>query len=207
MPNRLRGFDKLRIDEVGVARRGPVSPMSERNAGTAERRLCALELVDGMVAGGMGRLDALKAIGLAKSARYDWRKAHRRGGAKALKATSTWPRSVRRRRWTDADGRAVLKLRAEHPYMGKARLRKMLARDGLALSVPTVGRMLSKAIADGRIKPASFCEGRPKPKRRRRFDGAWANRWKHGAKAQAPRELVQVDHMTHLRREAEHLLH
>ena len=44
--------------------------------------------------------------------------------------------------------------------MGKAKPRAMLARDGLALSVSTVGRILSKAIADGRIKPASFCEGR-----------------------------------------------
>ena len=101
-----------------------------------------------------------------------------------------------RRRWTDADDQAVLKLRGKHPYMGKARLRAMLARDGLALSVSTVGRILSKAIADGRIKPASFCEGRIKPKRRRNFDGAWANRWRHGDRARAPGEMVQVDHMT-----------
>ncbi|MCY3794192.1 MAG: integrase, partial [Gammaproteobacteria bacterium] len=90
----------------------------------------------------------------------------------------------------------MLKLRGKHPYMGKARLRAMLARDGLALSVSTVGRILSKAIADGRIKPASFCEGRIKPKRRRNFDGAWANRWRHGDRARAPGEMVQVDHMT-----------
>ena len=166
-------------------------------AGAAERRLRALELVDKMVAGGMGRLDALRAIGLARSTYYDWRRAFQRGGAAALKPNSTRPRSVRHRRWTDADGRAVLKLRAEHPYMGKARLRAMLARNGLALSVSTVGRILSKAIADGRIRPASFCEGRTQPKRRRSFDGAWADRWKYGAKAQAPGELVQVDHMTY----------
>ena len=172
-------------------------PIDAETAGTAERRLRALELVDEMVAGGMRRLDALKAIGLARSTYYDWRRALRRGGAKALKPRSTRPRSVRRRRWTDADDQAVLKLRAKHPYMGKARLHAMLARDGLALSVSTVGRILSKAIADGRIRPASFCEGRLKPKRRRNFDGAWADRWRYGDKAQAPGELVQVDHMTY----------
>ena len=166
-------------------------------AGTAEQRLRALELVDQMVAGGMGRLDALKAIGLARSTYYDWRRAFRRGGAKALKPRSTRPRAGRRRRWTDADDQAVLKLRAKHPYMGKARLHAMLARDGLALSVSTVGRILSKAIADGRVQPASFCEGRLKPKRRRNFDCAWADRWRYGDKAQAPGELVQVDHMTY----------
>ena len=167
--------------------------------GAAAERMRALELVDEMVAGGMGRLDALKAIGLAKSTYYDWQRAFRRGGAKALKPSSTRPRTVRQRRWTDADDRAVLKLRAKHPYMGKARLRTMLARDGLALSVSTVGRILSKAIADGRIQPASFCEGRLRPKRRRNFNGAWADRWKYGDKAQAPGELVQVDHMTYSR--------
>ena len=172
-------------------------PIDAETAGTAERRLRALELVDQMVAGGMRRLDALKTIGLARSTYYDWRRAFQRGGAKALKPSSTRPRSVRRRRWTDADDQAVLKLREEHPYMGKARLHAMLARDGLALSVSTVGRILSKAIADGRIQPASFCEGRLKPKRRRNFDGAWADRWRYGAKAQAPGELVQVDHMTY----------
>ena len=144
----------------------------------------------------MGRLDALKAIGLARSTYYDWRRAWRRGGARALKPRSTRPRSVRRRRWTDADDQAVLKLRAVHPYMGKARLHAMRARDGLARSASTVGRILSKAIADGRVRPASFCEGRLRPKRRRNFDGAWADRWRYGAKAQAPGELVQVDHMT-----------
>ena len=168
-------------------------------AGAAEERLRALELIDRMVAGGMRRGDALRTVGLARSTYYDWRRAFRRGGVRALKPRCTRPRTVRRRRWTDADDRAVLKLRAEHPYMGKAKLRAMLARDGLALSVSTVGRILSRAIADGRIKPASFCEGRAKPKRRRRFDDAWANRWKFGDRARAPGEMLQIDHMTYSR--------
>ncbi len=83
--------------------------------------------------------------------------------------------------------------------MGKAKLRAMPARDGLTLSVSTVGRILSKAIADGRINPASFCEGRAKPKRRRRFDDAWANRWRYGDRARAPGEMLQIDHMTYSR--------
>ena len=145
----------------------------------------------------MRRLDALKAVGLPRSTYYDWRRAFQRGGARALKPSSTRPRTVRRRRWTDADGQAVLKLREKHPYMGKAKLQAMLAKDSVRLSVSTVGRIISKAIADGRIQPASFCEGRTQPKRRRQFDGAWADRWRYGDRAQAPGELVQVDHMTY----------
>ncbi len=124
-------------------------------AGAADRRPRALELIDRMVEGGMRRGEALRTVGLASSTYYDWRKAFRRGGVRALKPRSTRPRTVRRRRWTDADDRAVLKLRGEHPYMGKAKLRTMLAGDGLALSVSTVGRILSRAIADLPLKPAS----------------------------------------------------
>ncbi len=168
-------------------------------AGAADQRLRALELVDRMVAGGMRRGEALRTVGLASSTYYDWRSAFRRGGVRALKPRSTRPRSARRRQWKDADDRAVLKLRRDHPYMGKAKLQAMLARDGLALSVSTVGRILSRAIADGRIKPASLCEGRTKPKRRRSFDGAWASRWKYGDRARAPGEMLQIDHMTYSR--------
>ncbi len=168
-------------------------------AGAAEERLRALELIDRMVAKGMRRGDALRTVGLAKSTYYDWRRAFRRGGARALKPSSARPRTVRRRQWKDADDRAVLKLRRDHPYMGKAKLQAMLARDGVRLSVSTVGRILSRAIADGRIKPASLCEGRLKPKRRRSFDGAWASRWKYGDRARAPGEMLQIDHMTYSR--------
>ena len=163
-----------------------------QTAGAADQRLRAIELVDRMVDGGMRRLDALKSIGLPKSTYYDWRKAFRRGGAPALKPRSTRPRTVRRRRWTDPDAQAVLKLRDQYPFMGKLRLKAMLDRTGVRLSVSTVGRIIGKAVADGRVRPASFCEGRVKPRRRRTFDGAWARRWKYGDKAQGPGEMVNA---------------
>ena len=72
----------------------------------------------------------------------------------------------------------------------------MLARKGRELSVSTVGRIIERALAAGAIRPASFCEGRVKPKRRRRF-AKWARRWKYGAKATRAGELVQVDHMSY----------
>ena len=59
----------------------------------------------------------------------------------------------------------------------------MLDRQGVRLSVSTVARIIERAIADGRIQPTSFFEGRTKPRRRRSFDGAWAKRWKYGTKA------------------------
>ena len=87
-------------------------------------------------------------------------------------------------------------LRRKYPFMGKARLQAILARKGRRLSVSTVGRIIERALAVGAIRRASFCEGRIKPKRRRRF-AKWAKRWKYGAKARRAGELVQVDHMTY----------
>jgi len=80
--------------------------------------------------------------------------------------------------------------------MGKARIQAVLARKGRHLSVSTVGRIIERALKAGALRPASFCEGRVKPKRRRRF-AKWARRWKYGAKARKAGELVQVDHMTY----------
>ena len=71
--------------------------------------------------------------------------------------------------------KAVLDLRRKHPFMGKAPIQRMLERKGLRLSVSIVGRILSRAIAAGVVPLASICEGRVKPRRRRRFDG-WAHR-------------------------------
>ena len=50
--------------------------------------------------------------------------------------------------------------------------------------------ILERALAAGAIRRASFCEGRVKPKRRRRF-AKWARRWKYGSRARGV-ELVQV---------------
>ena len=170
--------------------------VDETDSEPALERKHALDLVDEMTAKVMLQRDALETIGLAKSTYHDWRTAFRRGGLKALAPKSTRPKSVRQRQWTDADDRAVLQLRAEYPFMGKARLKAMLDRRGVRLSVSTVGRIVAKAVADGRARPASFCEGRAKPKRRRGFKSAWARRWKYSDKAETPGQMVQIDHMT-----------
>ena len=167
-------------------------------AGTAEQRLRALELVDQMVAGGMGRLDALKAIGLARSTYYDWRRAFRRGGAKALKPRSTRPRAGRRRRWTDADDQAVLKLRARSTptWARRGSMRCSPATGWPCPSRPSAGYS-PRPLRTGGSSPRPSAKDGLQPKRRRNFDGAWADRWRYGDKAQAPGELVQVDHMTY----------
>ena len=82
--------------------------------------------------------------------------------------------------------------------MESMRIRVMPAREGVHPGVSTVGRILGRALAAGAIRPASFREGRAKPKRRRVF-AKWAGRWKYGSKAREPGELARIDHMTHSR--------
>ena len=89
-------------------------------------------------------------------------------------------------------------MRRKYPFMGKARIHAMLARKGSRLSVSTVGRIIECALVRGAIPRASLCEGRLKPRRRRSFNNR-ARRWRCGAKAGSPGELVRIDHMTHTR--------
>ena len=115
-----------------------------------------------------------------------------------LAPKSSRPRRVRCRSWQSKDVKAVMDMRRKYPFMGKARIQRMLQRNGLVLSVSTVGRILERGLAAGAIRRASVCEGRLKPKRRRTF-AKWARRWKYGSKARKAGELVQIDHMTYVR--------
>ena len=65
----------------------------------------------------------------------------------------------------------------------------------LDLSESTVGRIISKLIAKGRIKPASFYYGQLKPRRQRQFKHH-AKRGQYGMKAKEPGELIPIDHLS-----------
>ena len=139
---------------------------------------------------------ALEQLGISRRTLYRWQAALAARGQRGLAPKSTRPHRVRRRAYRAQDVKAVLDTRREYPFMGKARIHGMLRRRGVQLSVSTVGRILERALAAGAISRASFCEGRVKPKRRRRF-AKWARRWKYGSRARGVGELVQVDHMTY----------
>ncbi len=70
-------------------------------------------------------------------------------------------------------------MRQRHPFMGKSRLRVMLAREGLELGASTIGRILAKGVRLGRVEPCAFCRGRVRSRRRRDFNGH-ARRWRYG---------------------------
>ena len=161
----------------------------------ARERLLAIRRFEELRAAGCAEQAALKEIGVSRHTMFRWKAALAASGQRGLAPKSTRPRHVRRRSYKTSDVKAVMDLRRKHPFMGKAPIQRMLERKGLLLSVSTVGRILSRAIASGCVPRASACEGRLEPKRRRKFNG-WAQRWKYGARPRNPGQLVQIDHMT-----------
>ena len=178
---RIRSYRSFKVDEH-------VSPK-------AAERYRTLSAYRSLRDSGCDEAGALAHVGISRRTLYRWKAALAAGGQRGLAPKSTRPRRVRQRAWKPRDVKAVLDVRRKYPFMGKARIQAMLARKGRELSVSTVGRIIERALAAGAIRPASFCEGRVKPRRRRSF-AKWARRWKYGARARKSGELVQVDHMT-----------
>ena len=159
----------------------------------ARRRLSILKGIDAMRER-FTAAEACRAFEVSRATYYEWRKRLKEGGAAGLVPRSSRPRSHRGPRWTREDAALVLGIRREMPWAGKARVSRELAsrRPERALSEATVGRILAKGVADDRVRPCSFCEGRVKAKRRRDFGGSHAERWTR----EDWHVGAQVDHMT-----------
>ncbi|MCY4277193.1 MAG: integrase core domain-containing protein [Gammaproteobacteria bacterium] len=159
-------------------------------------RLRRIGMYDRLRSEGCSEAAALDAVGWSRATLHRWKRRLREGGPAGLAAKSRRPRSPRGREWSRAQQWAVWNKRAQYPFMGKARLRVMLARDGVLLSESTIGLILGKGIALGHARPCAFLRGRAAPKRRRDFSGGHARRLPSGMRASAPGELVQIDHMS-----------
>ena len=104
------------------------------------------------------------------------------------------PKRPRQPKWLPALIEAVEALRADNPMWGKRKIAKLLDRDGLAASVPTVGRILSRLVARGAIVPVPILRRRPGGRRIRLTQRQrYAQRLAKGRKAKKPGELVQID--------------
>ena len=179
---RARSYRSIKVDET--------TPQE------AAERLRKLELYARLRAEGCSEPTALDAVGWSRATYYRWKARHRDHGLAGLVAGSRRPRHVRARQWSRDDEREVWRIRNRHPFMGRMPIRVLLARAGRRLSDSTVGRILAKGVALGRVRPCAFCRGRVRPKQRRDFGTSWAQRWSYGDRAARLGELVQVDHMT-----------
>ena len=179
---RARSYRSIKVDET--------TPQE------AVERLRKLELYDRLRAEGCSERTALDAVGWSRATCYRWKARHRDRGLAGLVAKSRRPRHVRARQWSRDDERHVWRIRNRHPFMGRMPIRVLLAREGRRLSDSTVGRILAKGVAPGRVRPCAFCRARVRPRQRRDFSTSWAQRWSYGERAGQLGELIQVDHMT-----------
>ena len=85
---------------------------------------------------------------------------------------------------------------ARHPFMGARPLRSCSPAEGTALSRGAAGRVVRHCLERRLIRPVVWLRGRAGARKKRDFSGVHAQRWKYGARAKNPGELVQIDHRT-----------
>jgi transposase len=138
------------------------------------------------MADGLTAEQAARAVGVARATLYRWEKRPER--------RSRRPHRLRPKTWSSALVRAVERLRRDNPMWGKRKLAVLLRRDGFAVSISTVGRILACLVKRGAITPAPILRRKPGG-RRIRFTAAerHAKRLPRGLKPQRPGEVVQID--------------
>ena len=118
-----------------------------------------------------------------------WLQRYQRAGLRGVEDRSRRPHRVTPPTWTTAALLAVAALREQYPYMGKAKLRVLLLREGHACSVSMVGRMLHRLRLSGQLhQPVRLRRRRGRSTRR-----PHAIRKPKDYVITAPGDLVQID--------------
>ena len=127
---------------------------------------------------------------------YRWQSSYKQNGLYGLNPQSRAPHNKRKTTWSKQLEQQVLHLRKQYPVWGKETLTTILNRDrNQNVSESTIGRIIKKLVAKGKIKPVCFYYGKLKPKRSRVFN-KHAKRWQKGMKSTKPGEMIQIDHMS-----------
>lgn len=157
----------------------------------ALRRARIVAWIDERRARGVTRVEACRLLGVSTRSYDRWRAKLRRYGLRALADRSSRPHNTRRPTLRRLVMPEVERLRKQHP-LGKEKLALLLARDGVNVSASTVGRVLAELKERGVITPVGYARRRS-GKQRRSIKRYHARRRRHGERAQAPGELVQLD--------------
>jgi transposase InsO family protein len=130
-------------------------------------------------------------FGIARSTFYRWQQRHDPHDLSLLENRSSRPRRVRRPTWTAAQVAAVQQARERYPRWGKEKLAIVLRREGLALSVSMVGRILHDLKRRRLLVAPVTTQLRPHARHARPY----AIRKPKAYALAAPGDLVQVDTM------------
>jgi len=136
---------------------------------------------------GLSALAAARIVGVPRATLYRWEKR--------LEPRSCRPHRLRRPAWSPALVQAVEELRADNPMWGKRKLTVLLRREGFAVSISTIGRILRHLMARGVVTPVPILRRKPGGRRFRLIGKHHARRLPKGLKPSRPGEIVQVDTM------------
>jgi transposase InsO family protein len=130
-----RGLTVVRRLPVAIQRRLPDPPTLSDAAKV--RLLCVEHAARTSVK------EASVAFAVPVSTIYRWQKRYRPDDLTRLEPRSRRPKTVRKHQWTAAQEQAVLRLRQQHPRMGKRPVQVLLRQEGISLSASTIGRILA----------------------------------------------------------------
>ncbi len=129
-------------------------------------------------------------FGYSRPTLYRWLARYDRHRLESLEDRSSRPARRRRPTWTLAQLVAVRRLRLAYPRWGKDKLAVLLRREGLAISVSMVGRILERLRATGELREPAH---RRISARKRAWRRPHAVRKPREFSAVRPGDLVQVD--------------
>jgi putative transposase len=130
-------------------------------------------------------------FGIARSTYYRWAERYDPQQLFSLENRSSRPKHCRRPSWTPAQVAAVRQARGEHPRWGKDKLAIVLKREGMALSVSMVGRILDDLKSRRLLVEPRTARLPPQSRHARPY----AVRKPKEYTAAVPGDLVQVDTM------------
>ena len=150
---------------------------------------------------GFSEKEALDFLNLKRSTFFLWQKKYRNQcGTMKLKTTglenkSRRPHNIRQANViTQTLVSHVLEIRQAEPMYGKEKIKRELEKDGVFVSVSTVGRILKYLMDKGKIQNIKLMKKKTSTVREREKRKRYAERIRK-QKPEKPGQLVQIDHM------------
>ena len=150
---------------------------------------------------GFSEKEALDFLNLKRSTFFLWQKKYRNQcGTMKMKTTglenkSRRPHNIRQANViTQTLVSHVLEIRQAEPVYGKEKIKRELEKDGVFVSVSTVGRILKYLMDKGKIQNIKLMKKKTSTVREREKRKRYAERIRK-QKPEKPGQLVQIDHM------------
>ena len=127
---------------------------------------------------------------ISRATFFRWNKAYNSRGVYGLKPKSTRPRRVRQPSVLTKDTLATIRtLREQHPFFGKVKIHALCLKQGLSISLSSVGRALLYLTQRGIITPVVVLKCNKQRKFIRKFSNSYSKRLPKHYKAP-----IQIDH-------------